>query len=288
MIITVASGKGGTGKTTVSTNLAVAISKPVRLLDCDVEEPNVHLFLKPDKIEVEKVHTMVPAVDESRCTLCGICNDICQFSAIVQVGNSVMTFPEMCHSCNGCLIACPEQAIKASSRQLGEICHGKVRNIELFYGQLKVGEAMSPPLIERVKEYADINGITIIDAPPGTSCPVVASLRKSDFVLLVTEPTPFGLNDLKLAVETVQLMKIPKGLVINRCDIGNSATKEYAKKQGIPILLEIPHKRKIAEDYSKGVLMIDSNPEMKKVFQDLFSKMSTLINQSQLLTRVAI
>jgi MinD superfamily P-loop ATPase len=288
MIITVASGKGGTGKTTIATNLAVAISKPVRLLDCDVEEPNVHLFLKPDRVEVEKVYTMVPAVEESQCTLCGVCSEICQFSAIVQIGNSVMTFPEMCHSCNGCLMACPEQAKTASERQLGEIISGQVRTIELFYGKLKVGEAMSPPLIERVKKHVDPKGITIIDAPPGTSCPVAATLRDSDFVLLVTEPTPFGLNDLKLAVETVRLLNIPMGMVINRSDIGTDATKRYANNQGIPILLEIPHKREIAENYSKGVLMVDAIPLLKKSFENLFSKVSELISQPSPLTKVAI
>ena len=288
MIITVASGKGGTGKTTVSTNLAASISKPVRLLDCDVEEPNVHLFLHPEKVEVEKIYAMVPTVDDSLCTLCGICNDICQFSAIIQAGAAIIIFPEMCHSCHGCLIACPESAIRASSHQLGEIYHGQVRNIELHYGKLRVGEAMAPPLIERVKEYTDKNGITIIDAPPGTSCPVVTTLRKSDFVLLVTEPTPFGLNDLQLAVETVQLLNIPMGLVINRCDIGNTATKDYVKKMDIPVLLEIPYKREIAENYSKGVLIVDSLPEMKKVFQDLYSNISTIINQSQKIEKVAV
>ncbi|MCP4754298.1 MAG: P-loop NTPase [Proteobacteria bacterium] len=272
MIISVASGKGGTGKTTVSANLAVSIEDRVRFLDCDVEEPNAHIFLKPDRTERETVRTMVPVVNHDSCCLCGACQDICRFSAIVQVAETVMTFPDMCHSCRGCLMVCPTGAISESTRELGEIVRGDVGEIELVYGRLRVGEAMSPPLIEKVKEEADREGTTIIDAPPGTSCPVIAAIRDSDFVVLVTEPTPFGLNDLKLAVETVRIMNLPFGIVINRCDTGTDATKRYATQEGIPILMEIPDRREIAESYSKGILMVEAFPEMKKAFQQLFSE----------------
>ncbi len=271
MIITVASGKGGTGKTTIATNLAKSVEKGVRLLDCDVEEPNTHLFFKPENTESRKVSTMIPKVDPDLCNACGACQEICQFSAIILIAGSVMVFPEMCHSCKGCLMVCPTGAIAPSSRELGEIVHSRAGSIDLFYGKLRVGEAMSPPLIEKVKEHSDREGLTIIDAPPGTSCPVISALRSSDFVLLVTEPTPFGLNDLKLAVETVKKLNLPMGLVINRSDIGDGEVKKYAAKENLPILLEIPDRRDIAENYSRGVAMVEAFPEMKAAFKTLLA-----------------
>lgn len=288
MIITVASGKGGTGKTTIATNLASAIGEPVRFLDCDVEEPNAHLFLNPISLKTEPIETMVPSVDQAVCDMCGACGDICQFSAILPVGNKVMVFPELCHSCRGCELVCRPGAITASSRQLGEIIHGQSGLIDLYYGRLRIGEAMSPPLIEQLKKRIDSNGITIIDAPPGTSCPVAATLKNSDFVILVTEPTPFGLNDLKLAVETVRLLGLPMGIVINRCDIGNNAVNKYAMTEGIPILLEIKHQWEVAEAYSKGILMIDVLPEMKSAFSDLYKKVIKIAGTHQQVTRRAI
>jgi len=278
MIITIASGKGGTGKTTVATNLAASLTNRVQLLDCDVEEPNSHIFLKPEIKEQIKVHTMVPEVDLKLCNYCGKCADICQFSAIAQFGEAILTFPEMCHSCEGCMMVCPENAITKGSRELGELIKGKSNGIELTYGNLRVGEAMSPPLIEKVKENIDNQIVNIIDAPPGTSCPVIAALRNSDFVLLVTEPTPFGLNDLVLAVETVRTLNLPFGIIINRCDAGNEETKKYAKKEGIPILMEIPDKREIAVNYSKGILMIKAIPEMKDKFRALYTNIKNRLN----------
>lgn len=271
MIITVASGKGGTGKTTIATNLAKSMDKEVRLLDCDVEEPNAHLFINLENPTSEKVSTMIPAVDQGLCSACGACEEICRFSAINLIAGSVMVFPEMCHSCKGCLMVCPTGAITPSSRELGEIIHGRAGSIDLFYGKLRVGEAMSPPLIEKVKAHSDEEGLTIIDAPPGTSCPVISALRLSDFVLLVTEPTPFGLNDLKLAVETVKKLNLPMGLVINRSDIGNNEVKKYAAEENLPILLEIPDRRDIAENYSRGVAMVDAFPRMKAAFENLLA-----------------
>jgi MinD superfamily P-loop ATPase len=220
---------------------------------------------------------MVPEVDLNRCTACGACDEICRFSAIVQMGKAVLTFPEMCHSCEGCLMVCPEQAISEGTRELGELIRGLAGPIELVYGSLRVGEAMSPPLINRVKKEIDVRMINIIDAPPGTSCPVISALTGADFVLLVTEPTPFGLNDLKLAVETVRAMKLPFGIVINRCDSGTDETEEYAGREGIPILLKIPDRREIAENYSRGVMMCQAIPEMKQQFRQLMADIQQII-----------
>jgi len=277
MIITVASGKGGTGKTTIATNLAKSVKGEVRLLDCDVEEPNAHLFINPENPRSRKVSTMIPSVNTDLCNACGECEKICRFSAINLIAGSVMVFPEMCHSCKGCLMVCPTGAITPASRELGEVIHGRSGSIDFYYGKLRVGEAMSPPLIERVKEHVNPEGLTIIDAPPGTSCPVISALRSSDFVLLVTEPTPFGLNDLKLAVETVKILNLPMGLVINRCDIGDDGVKRYAEAEKLPILLEIPDRRDIAENYSRGVAMVDAFPQMQTAFENLLASVKQRI-----------
>jgi MinD superfamily P-loop ATPase len=281
MIISIASGKGGTGKTTIATNLASAIRQPVRFLDCDVEEPNAHLFIRLSQLETEVVDTMVPEVDEGLCDLCGLCGEICRFSAILPVGGKVMVFPELCHSCRGCEFVCPRGAVRASSRPLGEIVHGRSGQIDLYYGRLRIGEAMSPPLIAALKKRVDRQGLTIIDAPPGTSCPVAATLQGSDFVMLVTEPTPFGLNDLKLAVETVRVLGLPMGIVINRSNIGDDAVERYAVAEGIPILMQIPHRQEIAESYSKGVLLIQALPEMRREFRDLFQSVTDLVAEQK-------
>jgi MinD superfamily P-loop ATPase len=276
MIISVASGKGGTGKTTVATNLARSIGSGVQVLDCDVEEPNAHLFINPSFEESETVFMPVPDVDEEKCTYCGKCAEICQFKAIAVVNENLLVFEELCHSCGGCWEVCPEGAIQEGGRKLGAIEKGYSNGIEFIHGRLRVGEAMSPPLIKKVRSYQNPDKLTIIDAPPGTSCPVIASMKDSDFVLLVTEPTPFGLNDLKLAVGAAQILGIPRGLVINRSDIGDSKTKEYADEMNLPILMEIPFNREIAEAYSRGEMLVDAMPEWKEKFLELYEKILTM------------
>ena len=276
MIISIASGKGGTGKTTVATNLAVSIGSDVQLLDCDVEEPNAHLFLNPVIEEKKSVFTPVPKIDEEKCTFCKKCAEICRFKAIAVIGEMVLTFPELCHSCGGCMEVCPEKAITETGRNLGVIETGHKNNIHFVHGRLRIGEAMSPPLIREVRSYTRPDQFTIIDAPPGTSCPVIAAMKGTDFVLMVTEPTPFGLYDLKLAVEAVKLLGIPTGLVINRSDIGDNRVTEYAEKENLPILMEIPFDRKIAETYSRGELIVEELPGWKEKFLKLYDNIKEI------------
>jgi MinD superfamily P-loop ATPase len=272
MIISVASGKGGTGKTTVATNLALSVDSHVQFLDCDVEEPNAHLFIKPTIEESEVITAPVPEVDEGKCNLCGKCGEICQFKAIVVIGKTVLPFHELCHSCGGCTAVCPEKAITETGRELGMIERGHRNGLKFVHGRLRVGEAMSPPLIRKVRSYTNPDTLTIIDAPPGTSCPVIASMKEADFVLLVTEPTPFGLYDLKLAVGAVRVLGIPCGLVINRCDMGDDKVKTYAHEEALPILMEIPFDRRIAEVYSRGDILVEVRPEWKKEFKRLYRR----------------
>jgi len=272
MIISIASGKGGTGKTTVATNLALALGGDVQLLDCDVEEPNAHLFVQPDALETRTVTTPVPEVDMAKCTLCGKCGEICQFKAIVVLGDTVLSFHELCHSCGGCMQVCPENAVIETDRELGVVERGRRNGLELVHGKLRVGEAMSPPLIRKVRQYTRPEAVTIIDAPPGTSCPVIASMKGADFVLLVTEPTPFGLHDLELAVGAVHILDIPCGLVINRSDVGDDGVRRYAAAEKVPILMEIPFDRRIAEAYSKGEMLVEMMPEWKEEFQKLYRR----------------
>jgi len=277
MIISIASGKGGTGKTTVATNLAVSLKSDVQLLDCDVEEPNSHLFIQPVIEEVKTITIPVPEVDMEKCSLCGKCGEICQFKAIVVIGDTVLPFHELCHSCGGCMEVCPEKAIIETGRELGVIEKGHRNGLEFVHGRLRVGEAMSPPLIKKVREYTQPGILTIIDAPPGTSCPVIASMTGADFVLLVTEPTPFGLHDLKLAVGAVKILGIPCGLVINRSDIGNDQVKVYAKQEDIPVLMEIPFDRRIAEAYSRGKMIVEVMPEWEEKFAKLYHQIKEIV-----------
>jgi len=273
VIISVASGKGGTGKTTIATNLALSLNDSVQFLDCDVEEPNSHIFLKPDLRENEIVGIPVPEVDASRCTYCGKCGEICQYSAIVVISKNVLTFPELCHGCGGCFLVCPEGAISEKDRQIGVVEKGEANKIAFVHGRLQIGAAISPPLIKAVKKHVDKAKTVIIDAPPGTSCPVIEAVKESDFCILVTEPTPFGLNDLRLAVEMVRILKIPFGVIINRADEGDEGVKEYCSRENIPILMEIKTERKIAEAYSRGIPIVEIMPEYRKHFQLLFARL---------------
>jgi len=277
MMITIASGKGGTGKTTVATNLAVAVGEGTTLLDCDVEEPNVHLFLTPESVIRTPITTMVPVVDQEKCVQCGACSELCQFSAITLVAGELYTFPRMCHSCGGCVMVCPSGALTEGTRELGKLEKGRYKGIDLISGRLKVGEAMSPPLIERVKEAAEGRELVIVDAPPGTSCPVIAAMGGTDYVVLVTEPTPFGLNDLKLAVEAVRVLGIPCGIVINRADSGDDRVVRYAEEEGIEILMSIPYSRKVAEYYARGRLLVEAMPEMAEGFAGMVKKIRNAV-----------
>lgn len=279
MIISIASGKGGTGKTTVATNLAVSVDGPVQLLDCDVEEPNAHLFLRPVIEETKTVTTPVPQIDLEACNQCRKCMQICRFRAITVIGDTVLTFPELCHSCGGCMAICPENAISETGRELGVLETGNRDGVGFVHGRLRVGEAMSPPLIRAVRDCARTDYLTLIDAPPGTSCPVIAAMKDADFVLLVTEPTPFGLHDLTLAVEAVKLLKIPMGLVINRSDMGDDKVRAYAQSERLPILMEIPFDRQIAESYSRGEMFALALPEWKDRFRELLDAIKVLIGK---------
>jgi len=273
MIISVASGKGGTGKTLVSTSLALSLKDEfeVTLADCDVEEPNGHIFLNPQITGSEPVCIRVPVIEEEKCTFCGLCARVCAFNAIAVLGNHVLTFPQLCHGCGACSYLCPEKAISEESRQIGVVERGNSGRLRFIQGTLTVGEAMAPPVIRRVKELAGEKGIVIRDAPPGTSCPVVEAVGGSDFCILLAEPTPFGLNDLTLAVETIRTLNIPYGVIINRAGSGNAGVEDYCSKEKIPVLLEIPLDAEIARLYSRGVALVDGMPQWKREFHRLFN-----------------
>ena len=281
MIISVASGKGGTGKTLVATSLALALKDKcrVQLLDCDVEEPNDHIFLKPVITSSQAVCIPVPSVDEAKCTYCGRCAEVCAYHAIVVLGEHVLTFPQLCHGCGACSYLCPEGAISEEPREMGTVEYGQSDGIAFVQGRLTVGEAMAPPIIRKVKAKADNNSVVIIDTSPGTSCPVVQSIKDSDFCLLVTEPTPFGLNDLVLAVETVRELNVPCGVVINRAGLGDARVEEYCRKENIPILLTIPLDTKIARLYSRGVTLVEGLPEWQESFAGLFDGIMEMIDE---------
>jgi MinD superfamily P-loop ATPase len=286
MIISVASGKGGTGKTTVAVNLALVLSN-VQFLDCDVEEPNAHLFLKPDIKNKKAATILIPEVDESKCNYCGRCRDICAYNAIAVLApgenvkkGSILIFPHLCHACGGCSLLCPQEAIKEIQKEIGIIEIGNCGDIQFVHGKLNIGEIMSPPLIKQVKEYINPARTVIIDAPPGTSCPVIASVKGSDYCMLVTEPTPFGLNDLILAVEVLKKMAIPFGVIVNRSDIGDGKIDLFCEENSIPVLMRIPFDRDIAFLYSKGIPLVAEKKEYVKKFQDAFNFIENEISRS--------
>jgi MinD superfamily P-loop ATPase len=281
MIIAIASGKGGTGKTTIATNLAKILdNENITFLDCDVEEPNAHLFLNP-KIQKEwAFHTFIPSVNLEACTFCGRCSKLCQFNAIMTIKDNVLVFPELCHGCEGCKLICPENAISDGQKEVGVVAQGISGSVRFYHGRLRIGEAMSPPLIHEVKRIGLANSnshITIIDAPPGTSCPVIEAVKGTDFIVLVTEPTPFGLHDLKLAVEMVRVLRKPFGVVINRSTIGDWKVGQYCRDEKIDILLELPDDRLIAESYSRGEMIVNKLPQYRKDFNILYEKLKNRI-----------
>jgi len=279
LTIAVASGKGGTGKTTISTNLALVLAqqgKSVQLLDCDVEEPNCHIFLKPQIHSSKPVNVFFPRVIEDKCTGCGVCGEVCEYSAIVVVKEKVLVFPELCHGCGGCTLFCPEEALEEIERPVGIIEKGSVSGIQFIQGLLDIGELMSPAVISSVKKAVDSSDIIIIDSPPGTSCPVIESVKDADFILLVTEPTPFGLNDLKLAVGMVRELGKPFAVAINRSGIGDDEVKRYCHDEDIDVILEIPDDIRIAQAYSRGEMIVDVLQEYKGLFKQCFE---SILNQ---------
>ncbi len=283
MIIAVASGKGGTGKTLVATSLALSLinRKAVQLLDCDVEEPNAHILLRPLFTHKQAVTIPIPRVDEARCTYCGKCAEVCIYNAIAVVGEKVLIFPELCHGCGACQYLCPEDAISEEGREIGVLEFGRVGGLEFVHGKLNIGEAMAPPVIRQVKKHINQDGLVIIDVPPGTSCPVVETVKGSDFCLLVTEPTSFGLNDLTLAVEMVSRLDIPCGVVINRDGVGDKGVEEYCLKEGVPIMLQIPLDIRIAQLYSRGITLVEGMPEWQESFVRLFDNIKQALRKGQ-------
>ena len=292
MIIAVASGKGGTGKTTVAVSLALSLAADAQevagllFLDCDVEEPNAHLLLKPTIRRREKVSIPIPVVDEARCTRCGRCAAVCQYHAIVVLPGKVLVFAELCHGCGGCTLACPEKAIGEMPHVIGVIEEGAAGPIRFARGVLNVGEPMPGPIIRQLKRRIPAEGacpepfpersewgsegLTILDAPPGTACPVVETVRGADFCLLVTEPTPFGLHDLRLAVEVCRQLGVPAGVVVNRDGVGDRGVDGFCATEGIPILLRIPLDRRIAEAYAEGVPLVTVRLKYLQRFTDLY------------------
>ena len=271
--IAVASGKGGTGKTTLATNLAAVLASTdkgrVTYLDADVEAPNGHIFLHPEIRDQIAVRMPVPVVDEDRCTLCGRCAEFCQYSAIVSLGRQVLVFPELCHGCGGCRLVCPEEAIQEIDRRIGVVETGRAGSISFVQGRLDVGHPLAPEVIRAAQRQLSGEGVQIVDAPPGTACAAVQAVEGADYVLLVAEPTPFGLNDLRLIVEMLGVLELPFGVVINRADRGSGLIREYCAGIGAEILLEIPDDRRVAEAYSRGELIAEALPEYRPIFTGL-------------------
>ncbi len=275
--IAVASGKGGTGKTTVAVNLARVMPGPVTVMDCDVEEPNVHLFLKPRDAQTQPVAIPVPRIDPELCTVCGECARFCEYNALGDMRTKIVVFSELCHGCGGCTRVCPEGAITEVDRVIGEISRGQSDpDITVITGRMNVGEALSPPVIRAVKNQP-ADGVVILDAPPGTACPFAAAVRGADLVVLVTEPTPFGVHDLGLAAETLETMNLRFGVVINRSGEGDAAVEEVCRRHNVPLLARIPEDRAIAEVYSRGELVVDALPRYRDAFAELERKISGML-----------
>jgi MinD superfamily P-loop ATPase len=285
MIVAVASGKGGTGKTTVATGLAVAVASAlagsregaVRLLDCDVEEPNAHLYLKPSILSTAEAGILTPVVDYEKCNGCRRCAEVCAYHAIAVIGREVLIFEELCHGCGSCALNCPAGAIREELRVVGVVEEGSAGPIAFAQGILNVGAAMATPVIRKLKgllpERAH-DGLVILDSPPGTSCPVVETLRGADYALMVTEPTPFGLHDLRMAVDVARgELGIKVGVVINRDGVGDRGVEEYCEAEEVPVLMCIPLDRRIAEACSEGVPLPSALPEYREKFVALYRRL---------------
>jgi len=281
VIISVASGKGGTGKTTVAVNMALSLRDEIQLLDCDVQEPNDYLFFKIDSYNYEekRVYSLTPKINMELCNSCGKCAEACQFNAIAVLPNKIIIFDRLCHSCGLCSLVCPRKAINEENREIGIVRKANFDNIRLVYGALNTEEPVAGPLIRAVKDEIEEDRDVIIDCPPGTSCPVVESVYGSDFCILVTEPTPFGLHGLKLMVDMLTEIKVPFGAIVNKAGIGDLRIHEYCRNQGIPILLEIPYDRRIAELYSRGIPFALKMEEWKPKFQELFKSIKVMIEK---------
>jgi len=275
VIYAIASGKGGTGKTTMTASLATLWESPLTTVDLDVEEPNLHLFLKPRELQTASAYIEVPEADDDKCTGCRSCADLCQFKAITVMAGTLLIFPEMCHGCGGCLAICPENALTPGRRELGEIISGKTEHSDFVMGRLRIGEAMSPPLMRKVMSGIDISDERdiLIDSPPGVSCPAVSAVMNADCIVLVTEPTPFGFHDFKLAWEAFSPLEKPIGAVINRSGIGDRQVQTFCLEKNIPIWAEIPYNRDIAEAYSRGEVPVTSVTALEPTFRDLIRQM---------------
>jgi MinD superfamily P-loop ATPase len=282
--IAVASGKGGTGKTTVAVALALALSKAgkrLQFLDCDVEEPNADLLLKPGSYTSKPVTVSIPVVDLTTCTGCGMCREICEYNAVAVISGKAMIFDNLCHACGGCRLVCPEDAVSEKGRVIGTIETGNRNGLRFLKGVLNVGEPMATPVIRALRAEGSDDALTILDAPPGTACPVIATVRDCDYCILVTEPTPFGLYDLKLMADVVRTLGIPAGIVINKDDDWGMHIEEFASANSIPILMRIPMSRDIAELYSCGIPLNEADGQWDEDFLNLYEGLGSRTWQSQ-------